>query len=407
MIPRPLVYLGPSAPAEDILKILPDAVIRPPVRRGDLYRDRMLRFSVFLILDGVFAQEDAISPREVVDVLEDGAAVLGAASMGALRAVDCGPAGAEGAGLVHRLFQREVVSSEDEVAVIFQPERPYPSASLSLIHIRVALRRAVRAGLMARPTAQKLVAAAQALHFSRRSWRAIAAKAGIEPIPSELRQKLDAWDPKRSDSRRLCELAAKRLALTPNWADRPRKGLMFSGLTTRHRQLNEDPLLGLDEAALFAGFQVWLLASGRFTPHLSGSRTCLKELKDLVLDITDETTASLSTLFHGGGITVSKEMLERLEETYTITREKLVRSDSFICEWFRYLELKRYCGTDRVPTSCRRMAELEFASAHCLESWEEVQDRAGSVSNIVSAGADFLAKGKAERFQRFGDRIMA
>lgn len=407
MIPRPLVYLGPSAPADEILNILPQAVIRPPVRRGDLYRDRMLRFSVFVILDGVFAQEDAISPREVVDVLEDGAAVLGAASMGALRAVDCAPAGAEGAGLVYRLFQRAAVSSEDEVAVIFQPERAYPSASLSLIHIRVALRRAVRTGRLNSATAEKLVLAAQSLHFSRRSWRAIANTAGIAPLSSELRRELDGWDPKRSDSRQLCKLVANRLSKDPKWADRPRKGQRFSGLTRRHRQLPEDPLRGQDEAQLCAGFQVWLFASGRFTPELQGSHTCLKELNDLVLDITDQSAASLTELFHGGGITVSKEMLERLAETYTITRAKLEQSDSFICEWFRYLELRRHCGTDRVPKWCCRMAELEIASAHCLENWEEVQDRAGPVRDIVSAAADLLAKGKAERSKRFGDRNMA
>ncbi|MEM9778753.1 MAG: hypothetical protein AAF813_02465, partial [Pseudomonadota bacterium] len=69
---RPVVYLGPSARPEAVLRHLPDAVLRPPIKRGDLHRDRLLRFSVFVVIDGVFAQEEALSPREVVDVIADG-----------------------------------------------------------------------------------------------------------------------------------------------------------------------------------------------------------------------------------------------------------------------------------------------------------------------------------------------
>src|SRR4051794_35601061 len=112
----PVVFLGPTCPAEDVLSILPDAMVVPPVRRGDLYRYRILKHSLFVVIDGVFCTAPAVSPREVVDVLADGATVIGASSMGAIRAADCAPAGAIGIGEVYGLYRRRILSSEDEVA---------------------------------------------------------------------------------------------------------------------------------------------------------------------------------------------------------------------------------------------------------------------------------------------------
>ncbi|MEP6267646.1 MAG: TfuA-like protein, partial [Paracoccaceae bacterium] len=157
---RPLVFVGPSIPEDEVRDLLPMAEIRGPIQRGDLYTARLLRYSTFIVIDGVFAQSKAISPREVVDVVSDGAVFLGSSSMGALRAVDCAPAGALGVGAVWRLFRRGTLSSEDEVAVLFLPERPYPALTISLVNIRVALRRAVRARAIDAKDATALIDAA-------------------------------------------------------------------------------------------------------------------------------------------------------------------------------------------------------------------------------------------------------
>ncbi|MEO1313396.1 MAG: TfuA-like protein, partial [Pseudomonadota bacterium] len=179
MSARPVVYLGPSARPEAVLRHLPDAVLRPPIKRGDLHRDRLLRFSVFVVIDGVFAQEEALSPREVVDVIADGGRFVGAASMGALRAADCAPAGALGVGAVYRLFRRRVISSEDEVAVTFLPG--VGAVTLSLVSIRWALHRGWRRGALSRARAEALFAAAQALPYTERTWQRICAAAPDGP----------------------------------------------------------------------------------------------------------------------------------------------------------------------------------------------------------------------------------
>src|SRR6202171_1396192 len=102
----PIVYLGPSLPSSDAEVALPGCDLRAPIRRGDLYRDRLGGGSVFVIIDGVFHQEPAVPLREILDVLKDGAMIVGASSMGALRAAECWPAGMRGWGPISRLHTR-------------------------------------------------------------------------------------------------------------------------------------------------------------------------------------------------------------------------------------------------------------------------------------------------------------
>ena len=114
-IASPVVYTGITLTAEDVHKVIPNARVRPPISRSDLYTDRIIGNSLFVIIDGVFQQREAISPREVIDVAMSGAIVVGASSMGALRAAECWPAGVRGVGSIYRLFRRGILDSDDEV----------------------------------------------------------------------------------------------------------------------------------------------------------------------------------------------------------------------------------------------------------------------------------------------------
>lgn len=267
----PLVFVGPSLAAEDVRQLLPGAELRPPVRRGDLHLARMLRYSVFVILDGVFAQTDAISPREVVDVLQDGALVFGAASMGALRAVDCAPAGAVGTGRIYRLFRRGALDSEDEVAVTFIPERPFPALTLALAAVRLTLRRAVRQHQLSRNHAVQLFRAGQELHYQDRTWDAIFAAAMCLPLNAVLRNWLKMQDPKAEDARHLLTQVARRIASDPALVRRPRATrLPFAD----HDELRSRPPLATlkpDLETLKPGMLLWLIQSRRIERYLKGA----------------------------------------------------------------------------------------------------------------------------------------
>jgi len=257
-----VVFVGPTCPQELIRAILPEALIAPPVRRGDLYRYRLLNFSVFVMFDGVFANQMAVSPREVVDVLHDGAAVIGAASMGALRAVDCGPAGAIGHGRIYRLFRRGALSSEDEVAVVFLPEGPFPVLSLALANVRFALRRAHRTGLLTASEAVTLVRAAETLHYQDRSWNAIAERAGSKLSPHQLAA-LGSCDIKRDDALSCCRWTATQLRRGKIAASPRRDRTQPLGALFRDRERIWDPLDGEDPDEIHAAFLDWLWLSGQ------------------------------------------------------------------------------------------------------------------------------------------------
>lgn len=165
-----VVYVGPTISAEQVSAALPGADLRPPVRRGDLHRDRQLHYSLFVIIDGVFLQDEALPPREVIDILEDGAIVLGAASLGALRAAELWPVGMFGYGLIYRLYRRGILVDEDEVAVLFDPNRPHPPLTAALVDIRWSLRQATHRGEVTPLAAQSFLERARGFPFQERTW---------------------------------------------------------------------------------------------------------------------------------------------------------------------------------------------------------------------------------------------
>lgn len=259
---QPVVFVGPSCPSDLVRHVLPNALVVPPVKRGDLYRFRLLDFSVFIILDGVFSNLLAVSPREVVDVLHDGASVIGASSMGALRAADCGPAGAVGHGRIFRLFRRKVLSSEDEVAVIYLPERPYPALTESLVNIRFAVRRACRAGFLTRTNAEALACSAESLQYHARSWREIAAKGRVQLSPLQIAA-LTSCDVKYEDALACCKWTAERLRMGRIKAVPRRNRKSPLGSLLKERERTWDPFDGESPDAVFYAFLDWLWLSGQ------------------------------------------------------------------------------------------------------------------------------------------------
>ncbi|MBZ4420629.1 TfuA-like protein [Myxococcus sp. RHSTA-1-4] len=259
-MPAPIVYLGPSLSRREAEALLPGGDFRPPVRRGDLYRARAEGGSAFLIVDGVFMQQHAISPREVVDVVRDGALVVGASSMGALRAAECWPAGMHGVGAIYRLFRRGRLSSDDEVAVVFDPEGERPP-SLALVNARHALARAVRQGHLTRPEAEWLVRVAEETFYAERTWRTLLARAGFKDR-ARLERLLSAWDLKAEDARRALRYVARRLAPPPT--KRQRTGPNLAG---RAREQGPDALAGLKPAEVRRALARWHLVSGRYARH--------------------------------------------------------------------------------------------------------------------------------------------
>jgi ribosomal protein S12 methylthiotransferase accessory factor len=124
------------------------------------------------VIDGEFLQQLAVTPRELLATLERGHRVVGAASMGALRAAELWPFGMRGVGRVFDAYRQGQVERDDEVAVVFDPDT-HRAATEALIGMRLAFREAEAAGLIDADECAFLTDVAQATHFTHRTYAGV------------------------------------------------------------------------------------------------------------------------------------------------------------------------------------------------------------------------------------------
>ncbi|GAA5118986.1 TfuA-like protein [Pseudonocardia adelaidensis] len=161
---RPIVYLGPTLPRQEAARLL-EADFRPPVRRGDLPR----RYGgTVVIIDGEFGQSLSVSPNEILRLLDTGTRVLGAASMGALRAAELHPLGMEGHGWVFEAYRTGLVEADDEVALLYSPPDMRP-LTVPLINARAWLYDLQAAREVDACTARVLLRRARRIFFADRT----------------------------------------------------------------------------------------------------------------------------------------------------------------------------------------------------------------------------------------------
>jgi len=206
-VSAPIVYLGPSLPLERAKAVLPMADYRPPIKRGDLAEALAMKPPAIGMIDGQFRQQLAVSPKEILAALNAGVTVLGAASMGALRAVELAPHGMIGVGTIFRWFRQGRIVAEDEVAVVYN-EASGKALSEPLVNIRYSLSQAVTAGAISRRTRRTLIDLARQQFFPNRSYPLLF-KLATGRVPAEELEALQQWlaqhqpDLKAADALRL------------------------------------------------------------------------------------------------------------------------------------------------------------------------------------------------------------
>lgn len=209
-----IIFLGPSMP-QGRRPSLTGLCYRPPIRRGDLKPIiKEAAGCIIGIVDGVFDQFLAISPREIMDCLQAGCTVYGSSSMGALRAVELSSSGMRGVGRIFEMYQRGEVTSDDEVAIIFDPESNHQLTE-SLVNIRCSVREAVEAGLLKHIQGEAIVRASIELPYWLRSYPKIIKR--VEELLGgvDLRATLNILqkvNQKERDALALLDMIAARLA---------------------------------------------------------------------------------------------------------------------------------------------------------------------------------------------------
>jgi hypothetical protein len=114
-------FVGPSLYGVKALDRLPGEVFLPPAKQGDLLRVVLEnRPKRIVLIDGTFHQSLSVWHKEIGFALMRGVVVIGAASMGALRAAEMHRYGMIGIGKIFEMY-RDGEEDDSLVAMTFDP----------------------------------------------------------------------------------------------------------------------------------------------------------------------------------------------------------------------------------------------------------------------------------------------
>jgi len=156
---------------------------RHPARHGDVFAAVEQGATVIGLIDGYFGWTAATWHKEILYALSHGVRVLGAASMGALRAAECAYYGMEPVGGIANAYLDGTLVDDDEVALVHGPEEMgFMPLTDALVDSRATLDALSASGLITSEEHRILVAAAHRIHFTERDADSIARKSGL-PSP--------------------------------------------------------------------------------------------------------------------------------------------------------------------------------------------------------------------------------
>ncbi len=179
------VFLGPSLGSKEALELL-DADYFPPARKGDIYRIMATGVKTIVLVDGVFHNTPSVWPREILSALEEDIQVIGAASMGALRAAELHQFGMVGYGTVFEWYRSGVIEGDDEVAVSHaSAEFGFRPMSEALVNIRHTLDRAIADHCLPAKECHQLLDYAKQLYYPERSYQKLLSSPVVNRWPED------------------------------------------------------------------------------------------------------------------------------------------------------------------------------------------------------------------------------
>lgn len=213
---RPVLFVGPSLPPADQAALGPAITLLGPAACGDIARAAAAGAPAIGLIDGAFETTLAPWHKEILWALARGVPVHGAASIGALRAVELHAFGMAGLGEVFQAYRDGAIADDDEVAVVHAPaELGHAVLSEAMVNVRWTLSAAHARGILRADERDAIAGCAKAIFFKERTWpaiwRSVATDARIPPARlAALRPRVEAArvDVKRRDALALAALLA-------------------------------------------------------------------------------------------------------------------------------------------------------------------------------------------------------
>lgn len=175
---RIVVFIGPSLSLNEAREIL-DAEYYPPVARDDVAILLNDPPDIIGIIDGVFHQQPAVSHREILRALEAGVIIVGGSSMGALRSAELDYAGMIGIGNVYRNYRDGVIESDDDVAIVFNPET-HELLSEALVSMNHNFQMAEKEGIITASDVKNLYETAKKIYYPQRTYTRVLKDSNLE-----------------------------------------------------------------------------------------------------------------------------------------------------------------------------------------------------------------------------------
>ena len=251
---RKLVFLGPSLGLAEARSICPDAEFHPPVHFGDLYALAGSPPGQVLLIDGVFHDSTPVWQREILEVLQADWQVLGASSMGALRALELEPYGMIGLGTVFEWYRTGRIEGDDEVALLHGvAEMGYLPLTLPLVDVRHILAELEGQRVLTSAQVSGILSAFKRMGHETRTRRALLALVRAQGADvAAVRDRLS--DPAQSLKAQDARLALRVLAGRPappatamRWPDPPPPPVQPEAVLQRRiYPLAEPPLLVIE-----------------------------------------------------------------------------------------------------------------------------------------------------------------
>jgi hypothetical protein len=122
------------------------------------------------LVDGLFGTVPSVWHKEILYAIAMGAEVVGAASMGALRAAELDQFGMVGIGVIYRCYRREILIDDDEVSVLHAiGAMGFAPLTIPMINLRLTFRHLKRMGKVTGREMDIILLAAKSRHFSQRT----------------------------------------------------------------------------------------------------------------------------------------------------------------------------------------------------------------------------------------------
>jgi len=204
-----VLFVGPSLPDAEALAG-PDIEIRAPACQGDVMQAIKDGATAIGLIDGQFELVAPVWHKELLFALSKGIFVFGAASMGALRAVECAAFGMAGIGRIFEDYRVGRRIDDGDVALLHAPaELAYMPLTIPLVSLDATVAEARRLELLSEDLCMEIARIARRIFFKDRTWKRIAEAADIE-LPRLQAVVRRAWtDQKRLDSLELLAVLVK------------------------------------------------------------------------------------------------------------------------------------------------------------------------------------------------------